>query len=540
MQLSRRSLLGAGLGVAATVGLVGCGGSGAGGSTEGGFSAGRAAELPTYIPYEQVTPDLAGNESGLPNAYFTYPENPVQREGFPLEAASAPVAGLFQGMSVVNGRDKNPWWQQHEKATGATWDLQSTISAQWNDKQSVVLAGQDLPDLMMLTKTPQFPALLDKLFVNLSDFLAGDKIADYPGLASISTATWREATLNGSIYGIPNPRVPIGNIVSTRGDLLAERGIDASPTLNSGEDLMDLFKELSNSKENRFAMGALPSSWALSAAREMTGTPNNWREEGGRFTHMYETEEFLAALEVTVEMWKAGVLHPESFTGSNIEWWTGGVTSVYIQNVAGWSQFATSNPDWNVGIIRLPKWDGGGPAPKLLGVAAHGAPVAIKKADDDRVVELLKMIDYIASPFGTREFLEVNFGVKDRDYSMEGTEPKPNTDVTKADQLPGVVYAGGQRSGSLYVPGKPEVVKEQHQVFSEMLADPSTNPASGLYSESEASKANAPNAKLQDLIGEIIQGRQQLTAWKPAVDTWVADVGDAMRNEYAEAFAASK
>src|SRR5262252_659885 len=39
-------------------------------------SGASSSALPTYIPIQGPKPDLAGNEDGLQDGYFTYPKNP--------------------------------------------------------------------------------------------------------------------------------------------------------------------------------------------------------------------------------------------------------------------------------------------------------------------------------------------------------------------------------------------------------------------------------------------------------------------------------
>ena len=45
----------------------------------------------------------------------------------------------------------------------------------------------------------------------------------------------------------------------------------------------------------------------------MNDEPNIWREEGGKLTHMYETEQYAQTITDLIAMWKSGVMHPDSF-----------------------------------------------------------------------------------------------------------------------------------------------------------------------------------------------------------------------------------
>jgi hypothetical protein len=79
-----------------------------------------------------------------------------------------------------------------------------------------------------------------------------------------------------------------------------------------------------------------------------------------------------AALEQVTKLWQAGYVHPDSFTnpGENFTWWSGGTPSIYFQSI-GWPKYAKSYTGWDIGVITLPKWDGGGLAPKALHAEWH-------------------------------------------------------------------------------------------------------------------------------------------------------------------------
>src|SRR5690606_34164263 len=165
-----------------------------------------SGDLPTRMPFESVEPDLPEVEGGVPAAYFKYPAEPVKREGFPYEGASGPISALLQGNAAVTPRDSNQWWQKLQEASGFDFTIASVVSADYQNKLQVTLAGGDVPDLVQIVNVPGLPNVLDKFFADLTPYLAGDAIKEYPGLASIPTETWKISQLNGKIWGIAQPR----------------------------------------------------------------------------------------------------------------------------------------------------------------------------------------------------------------------------------------------------------------------------------------------------------------------------------------------
>ena len=45
---------------------------------------------------------------------------------------------------------------------------------------------------------------------DLTPYLSGDGIKDYPNLAHYTSYTWRSGVIEGKIYAIPIARAPIG------------------------------------------------------------------------------------------------------------------------------------------------------------------------------------------------------------------------------------------------------------------------------------------------------------------------------------------
>lgn len=533
---SRRSLLSGSTGLA-LAGLAACSTSGSKGASAPG-GQGKAVNPPTFVPYTGVKPDLPAVGDTVPAGFFHYPANPRSIDHLPLPKIQ-PVSCLLQANQPMTPRAKNKWWQALERDTGTTLNVNTVQSGDYSQKFQVTIAGGQVPDLTQITSVASLPQVLEKFFEDLSDVLTGDNIKKYPALASIPTAAWSVSTLNGRIWGVPQPRPPAGNIVSTRGDLLKKHGIQSnSPNLSSGQEFLDFCKELSDPKRNTYAMGALPTGWMLPAMLEMMGAPNNWKEEGGKFTSVYESQQMKPALSEVSKMFKAGYLHPDSFSQSNLNytWWSGGITSLYIQSFAGWPLYAQQNPTWDIGVVRLPKWDGGGPAPKLLGVPGYGAYCALKKSSPSRVDELLTVLNYIASPFGTKEYMTVTYGAPGADYTLKGSDPVP-TKSSVADFPQGLLYCGSQQYNALYVPGDQNTVKAMHHYLADVLDGGVKDPSQGLYSETAVTKGATATQDIQNVQADIIQGRRPVSDWDSAVSEWRKKAGDAIAAEYAKAFA---
>ncbi|MGD7707109.1 hypothetical protein [Microlunatus sp. Y2014] len=537
--LNRRTLLGstAALGVAA--GLAACspgsGGSGEGGSGTGGAEGGAGGDsTPTYTAFEGVTPDLAGDaELGIPNGYYRFPDSPPKITEFPLPQTD-PISVLTQGIVGNVPMDQSTWFKMLQTDLGNELPTTITASSQYTEKLQTLIAGGQLPDMLMLSTVPEMPRLLESTFTDLGQFIGGDKVSQYPGLASIPTTAWSVPTLNGKLWGIPQARPPAGIIMSTRGDLLEPKGIDPNQSPADGAEMLALMKEMNDPSAPQFAMGALPTSWLMNIILEMMDAPNGWAEEGGEFTAEWETEEYKEALVHVKEFWDAEVLHPNSFSdsGSSSTWWQGGLTQVYIQGFTNWLYFTQRRPEFNMGRIDIPKWDGGGLASKHQSVPGYGAYIAIPQQDsEERVHEILNVLNYLAAPYGTEEYLRANYGVPGEHYNMEEGVPVATDRIVDDPRI--LTYFGSQVLADLT--GPKWLVDAQSEYLHEIMPDSKANATTGLYSATNMSDGSSFGRELTDVTGNFVQGRGDMKAFEDLIAEWQKGVGADIKAEYAEA-----
>lgn len=523
--------------------LVGAGGIAAGslllsacGSGDTAAKPKQAVKPPTYVPYQGVKPDLPPGAGGVPAAFYTYPADAPTFVKGELEDAGT-VTMMLEALSIAVPESRNQWWQALNKAVHADIKYHIVPAADYLQKFQIAVAGNDFPDIAQVLMLPNMGQVLDKQFADLSDHLSGDAIKKYPGLASIPTEAWKTVTINGRIWGIPQFRPTAGVICSYRSEVLNKLGVDPSQ-VTSGQDFLDFCKEVSSPSTKHWALAGLVSQYLLPFFIELMGGPNVWSEEGGKFTNWNESAQMKEALAVSADMWKKGYFHPDSFAnpGEAFTLWQGGTTALYFQASTGWN-YVTTYPTWQLGAIVPPKWDGGGQARKFLGASGAAYPdfAAFRKADDAKVSKLLKICDYLASPFGTKEFLTVNYGVEGHDYTIDNGNLKP-TPAAGSEIMP-IAYVGSQTFTTIYVPDNKAMVDAQYQYMQKVLPTGVSNAAFGLYSQTDLTKGATANKVLKDLQGEIIQGRKPVSAWDDAVTTWRRQAGDKARSEYEKAWA---
>jgi putative aldouronate transport system substrate-binding protein len=496
-----------------------------------------AVKLPAYEPRYALNPDLPVLADGTPGALFKYPAQPKKLYHSPPGKGSTinVLKMIDNGPPVPMGQ--NHYWQQLNKRLGAKLQLTNVSTPDYSAKLATTIASGDIPDIVQLpTSVPHLPDVLAKEFQELTPWLSGDAIKDYVGLPAMSTTSWKNVVFNGGIWGIPWQLGLPASILEIRQDLVEEKGL--STHLSSGQDFLDLCAALTNPRKSTWAVGTTDT--AMNIVREMVGVPNTWQENDGKFTSMYETDEFRRALSIVSSIWKKGYIYPDSLTSAAgiSQWFGSGKVAMSAGGYTNWSLYITANtplnPKFKIGGLIPAKWDGGGQAAHWSGNGMYTF-TAIRKSSKARTEELLRVLDWFAAPFGSEEYTFRRYGVPGRDYALKNGQPSVSNQGTNEVQNMNIGYICTCPL-LLYVPGQTESTRAEYDFLKQLMSMTVSNPTVGLYSETELTKGASISKNITDLQNSIIVGHEKLSAWDDGVKAWRAGGGDDIRHDYETAY----
>lgn len=534
IHIARRDVLRAGVAVAATsTVLSGC--------TTPNESADRSStnskvELPRYAPFGGVTPTYAGTPEGVLDAFAAYPANPIT--GVTDTPGSGSTISTFSdlGAAIPPPLDRNSFWQEVNRKLGVDLKMSMAPVADYASKLATILAGGDLPDVVQLNPAnlARIDQLLEAKFIDLGPYLAGSAADEYPYLANIPSLSWRSTVFNGAFYGIPfNYGRPISPMMK-REDILRSAGLDG--TIDTVDDFLTVCKDITDPRRNRWALG-YPGG-TIMFFQEMYGAPNTWKEEGGKFTNIHETDENTEAILALKRMWDAGLFHPDSFAKvSQRQQWLGNGTTVFNpdSHLSWWAlmqQFLPQYPDFELAAVP-PLAISGGRARKFL-----RAPIftmaALRKNDEGKIREILRVMNYLAAPFGTAEFLFNRFGVQGKHHTLSGTDPVLTSTGQSEVNIPLERLVKGV--DAIYHPGHPDSTKRLYDYFRAVIPDGIGSASFGLYSGTDSTLGPQLEGNLAAFRNDVVQGRRTIQDWKNAVADWRKKGGDTIRQEYEDAF----
>ncbi|MEU4551814.1 extracellular solute-binding protein [Micromonospora violae] len=523
--LSRRRFLTLTGGVALAAGsgglLAGCG------TSESTTPRGPAtAKLPDYLPSQLVKPDLPASADGLMAGYYNYPRTLVDAYRDKPGAGAGDVSvltNMFNPAPPAVG--SNQFWQQLNGRLGANLNVTMTPSADYLNKLSTVIAGGDLPDMLTISaRLTRRADVLTRLCADLSDLVSGNAIKDFPFLANIPTDSWLPTAFGSGIYAIPVPRAVVGTITFSRADLIRQRGLNPDPA--NYQEFLQLARGLTDARGNRWAFGN--PKRVIEFVGNMLGVPNLWKEEGGKFVSEYETEQRKQALVRATEMYKEGLFHPDSIGGKlNLrDLFGNGTIAVISEGYAAWDTLATTY-SVEVGGMVAPGYDGGA-GTNRAGTAIF-ALTAFKKADPDRLRQLLRICDWLATPVGTSEYMFRRFGVEGQHYTWKDDVPVRTGLGTTEVKLPLEYIADAPH---VLGPGDRLRVDAQRAYQEKVIPRIVRNPAEGLYSDVAVDKAGELSKIIDNAELDIVSGRKPIAHWDEAVTAWRRAGGDQMRADY--------
>jgi len=534
-------------------------------TTPAAASAAKSPLLPTYVSASGgPKPDFASAGVLYEDGFINYPANPNKALPDAPPGLGNAVTSFNVGLyPPPTSLDSNPAWQEVNRQLNA--DVQFNIVANPGDypaKLATLMAGGDLPDLLYLQRglnaAPNLPLFLQNQCADLSPYLSGDAARDYPFLAAIPTFAWQNAgcVATGRLQMVPIERYAPGTALF-KNQTIYDQEIGKDYVPKNADDFKRILQQLNRPQENRWATAAYASSASQSLLgtafhvdfyAAMFGAPNTWGVEAdGKLIRSLETEEFKAAVSYVRDLVGLGLFSPNVLNyniNSARADFIAGRWVVYPEGFGNpwndfWRRGLQQNPPVNFLVIPpFPAQDGGKPTHYLS--VGYQATTALKKAAPDRIKELLRIMNWLAAPFGSKEDLLLTAGIQDVDYHMDerGNPVLTDRGNQDANYVPWKYIV--QHPQVMYVPDIPDYAKTLYAAEHVLIPAGVSDPTLGYYSAAQSAKGLSINQAFTDGITDVIAGRRPMSDFDQLVKDWQANGGNEIRTEYADAISASR
>jgi putative aldouronate transport system substrate-binding protein len=517
-----------------------------------------AAALPTYIPLKPLSPpDFDAHDPRITVGYNTYPKNPPKSwTRDPPGTGGRVTAFVATYYPPPTPFDQNATWHTVNQALNADFQMDLVAGPDYPAKLATIMAGGDLPDLMHIGydigSAPGLSAFFKAKCADLTPYLAGDAVKEYPNLASIPTHSWYNANcaIEGQLFQWPiNRYLPASGTYFFKNVEMWNQKVGENVAPRDATDLKKIMQQLNDPNAGVWAIGNNTGgtiNLGLSGYAMMFGAPYRWGlDSSGKIIKDWETEPYKAAVGYVRDVWAAGLIWPDAPSSQNSR--TNFVGKKFALSVEGFGN--SWNDFWLRGLAQQPPahFDiimpfGADESTKVQAYNSGGfnATNVMKNASADRIRELLRIVDYLAKPFGTQEDLLLSFGLQGDDYAFDANgEPKPTTAGTSRSAYVPWQYI----SDRAYVQYYPGIADYAAHVFpiEKSLVDPNIavrDASLGLYSPTSYQAANKTGQQsFFDGVNDIMLGRRPISDYDGLLKTWQSAVGNQLKSEYNDALA---
>jgi putative aldouronate transport system substrate-binding protein len=274
----------------------------------------------------------------------------------------------------------------------------------------------------------------------------------------------------------------------------------------------------------------------------LAGGPNQWLLDNGKLTRLYETDDFKAAVDFARDLWAAGLYEPGSpgynvisarqamIARKGVFRWDGNVPDIF--NSQGASPNLQPAPKIRL-LAPFPLVDGVKPTYPIY----HGSfgTIVMKKAPEERIKELLRVLNLLAAPFGSEERQLISYGIEGRDFTLSDKGAPLLNDQGRADLMLTTVQNIVNPAPAYFDPVGGDYVPHIISVFKQYEAVGLADPTIGFYSESAGRQGVVANQRFGDGVNDIITGRRPAGDLSALQNEWRSNGGDQVRNEYLEA-----
>ncbi|MEY9849545.1 hypothetical protein [Streptacidiphilus sp. MAP5-3] len=546
---SRRSFLRAtGIGVAAAAiapTLAACGAGSTGSTSNVGV---KLAPWPTYVPNSTAHYDLPALPNNGAPAALRYPSLPLPSSitTKPGDGSTVTALAVSYGSPVSTG-SSNQLLAAVSQALGVTFQPRFVIDSgtTFNQAFAQMEASGDIPDLIQVTPgVPDASQFVEAKCADLTPYLSGDAIKEYPNLASIPTRGWElMGRIDGKIYGVPVYRynTPNMGLISNKEKLVAAGIWGKGISVDQFAAGMAKLKSAGH-----YSMGeSQPKTFGMGFHAGAAGAPNTWQLQNGKFTHAMESPAYEQALANMRSFYAQGLFNPDAMSLPS---------SVATQAKFASGEWVTTADSLTGGLLTVFQQVGNsftvdvaypyGTAPNVPGGDFAFSYTAIKASSPERIKMLLRVLDYLAAPWGTKEFELVNYGVEGVHFTRaaDGSPANPTTlgMTENSSNLP-IKYLA-QQPQPMFYPGATQDTQRQYDTWSTLLPITVGDPTRPYLSGSAT--YNAKYATLPPLLGpavvDIVTGRQPLSSWSSTVAQLKAQCSiDQMAAEFSQAYAAA-
>jgi putative aldouronate transport system substrate-binding protein len=195
-----------------------------------------------------------------------------------------------------------------------------------------------------------------------------------------------------------------------------------------------------------------------------------------------------------------------------------------------WRRGLQQNPPRHFTIVKPFTATAGG-QPRHFITGGTVAYNVIKKGSADRVKEILRIMNYLAAPFGTAEDLLLSYGQAGSDYTVdaEGNPVPTQAGLANSGYVPWQYIA--HRPFVWHQANLPGYAQAAFEVEQTLVNIGVADPTRGYHSATQSRKGVVADQAFYDGVADILFNRRPFTDFDQLVNDWRTNGGEEIRKE---------
>ncbi|MFG3340890.1 extracellular solute-binding protein [Glycomyces sp. NPDC048151] len=462
----------------------------------------------------------------------------------PLESLDI-MAPFF---SPVPPEEDDPIDKALSDLAGLDLSVQWVPNSDYGAKTNTVLAGDDIPDVMVIQGKDQAFVQTAEAggFWDLTEALGS---GDYPNLVTANPEVQEAASVNGKVYGIYRARDVIRHSVIIRQDWLDNLGLELPETTDDLYEIARAFTEDDpdgNGQNDTYGMinpawGGIGNGSPYDAIEVWHGAGNLWSDQGGELVPAFTTPEWTQALQYERDLVQNGYVNPDYATMDPATWnepflnGKGGII-IDVQSRAGelTKLFKEQDPEGFDQYVALAGQLAGPNGTFAMPTAGYSGFLAIPRSGVQTEEQLAQVLTALNELNSTEAQNLMNHGIEGDNYTVEdgGVVFDPakqdfTDQVTGAWAQLGMNVAGYNahpiKQGSEF---EAALFQRRLDLQAEDLPNAVYNPASGIVSPTYTTSGAQLDTIIADARIQYIAGQIDEAGLQAAIDTWRSSGGD--------------
>jgi putative aldouronate transport system substrate-binding protein len=464
--------------------------------------------------------------------------------GEPLESLDI-MAPFF---SPVPPEEDDPIDKALSDLAGLDLSVQWVPNSDYGAKTNTVLAGDDIPDVMVIQGKDQAFVQTAEAggFWDLTEQLAS---GDYPNLVTENPEVQEASSVNGKVYGVYRARDVIRHSVIIRQDWLDNLGLALPETTDDLYEIARAFTEDDpdgNGENDTYGMinpawGGIGNGSPYDAMEVWHGSGNLWRDVNGELVPAFTTPEWNQALQYERDLVANGYVNPDYATMDPATWnepFLNGQGGIIIDVQSRAAELAKlfkeqdpENFDQYVGLAGQLEGPNGTFAMPTSGYSGF---LAIPRSGVQTEEQLKQVLTALNELNSTEAQNLMNHGIEGDNFTVEdGAAVFDPAKQDFTDQVTGAwAQLGMNVAGYNAYPIKQASEYEETlyqlrlDLQAEDLANAVFNPAAGFVSPTYTTSGAQLDTIIADARIQYIAGQIDEAGLQEAIDTWRSSGGD--------------